>query len=818
MSRLLRAGSGLGLLALVGCGAQVGPGEEPDPPADVSSEDPATVFDAASPAIVAPTEAVAVHHSDGWIDLAAVDQLLLAVDQDISEARLDDLYQAIAEQGCSVIGALPRSRVLQLGTQPGAELAELAEDLADHDGVLYARPNLVVVVDLAPSPASFSGDEWMADILAEDAWDLGTGDSGIRVATVDGGFDLTMDLLLDDRVERTDSSGGAPGSDDNDLPSKHGTYTTSFAAADGGDTTSDAVGMCWRCSVLSVDVFPALTETFAASAMAGIEVAIGREADIVNISLGPVLAAGVPGTNANFLQLRRLWREGITPAVEAARRAGVMLTFSAGNDGQGVDDNHHPGSPDHVPGVTIYDDDQLLPSGTLLSENAWLSSALIVAASRAGQAFTSIPSADKMGAFSRRGEIVGITAPGQDVGVGDGATTSGTSFSAPLVAGAAGLVASLNQDLNGDEVRQVLVDAANATVLPGISIGAGLLDASAAAQMARASTCAPLLEEIELELASGASTAVDVEYTYPGAGCLDVLLLIDTTASLWDDIDALQAAQETLVEQLAGLSAGVRVGVASFADFPLQSWGSSFYGDQAYVLRQPLTSDTEAVLEAISSLDQPLGNGGDVPESQLEALYQSATGAGRDLDGDSAFDGPGELQPATVGWRSGAVKVIVLATDAPFHDPIEDADYPGASADEAVAALLERGIVVVGLDSGDSGGDVQSIVDQTGGELFALSSSGDGIADAVLDGLDLVTGSVTLTLEAVNDPEGFVTAISPAWVGGVGAGDSHTFEVTFEGVLDAPVAQLVFSNLRLWVRADDGVAARVPVEITVPEP
>ena len=818
MVRLSPAVWTLCLLALAGCGPEGAIGEEPETPSEGQPGEAATVFDGAVPTLTAPAEATNVQLSDGWVDLAARDQLLLAVDQDIDETRLDLVLQQIMEEGCSIIGSLPRSRVLQLGTPPGAPLGELAGRLADQDGVLYVRPNLVVAVDLEPSPASFSGDEWMADILAEDAWDLEIGESEVRVATVDGGFDLTMDLLLDDRVDRTDSAGGTPTSDDNDVSSKHGTYTTSFAAGDGGDATIDAVGMCWNCSVLSVDVFPGPTETFAADAMAGIEVAIEREADIVNVSLGPVLAVGVPGTNANFLQLRRLWREGITPALEAARRAGVLVTFSAGNDGAGVDANHLPGSPDHVIGTTVYDDDQLLPTGSTLSQNAWLTSALIVAASRAGQAFANIPNVDKMGSFSRRGSVVGITAPGEDVGVGDGATTSGTSFSAPLVAGTAGLVASLNPDLNGDEVRQILVDTANVTELSGVSAGAGMLDAHAAAQLALSSSCAPLLDLIDLELSSGDSTTVDVDFAYPGASCLDVLLLVDTTASLWDDIDSLQSAQEALVQELAGLSTGTRIGVASFADFPLEGWGSSFYGDDAYVLRQPLTTDTEAVLEAISSLDQPLGNGGDLPESQLEALYQAATGAGRDLDGDGGFDGPGEIQPAGVGWRSGAVKVIVLATDAPFHDPSTDAGYPGASAEEALAALLERGIVVIGLDSGDSGGDVESIVDQTGGELFALSSDGAGIADAVVDGLDLVTGSVTLSLEAVSDPEGFVTTVSPAWISSVGAGDTHTFEVTFEGVLASPVAPLEFGNIRLWIRADDGVAARVPVEITVPEP
>ena len=69
----------------------------------------------------------------------------------------------------------------------------------------------------------------------------------------------------------------------------------------------------------------------------------------------------------------------------------------------------------------------------------------------------------------------------------------------------------------------------------------------------------------------------------------------------------------------------MRFAVAGFADF--SSYGSTA-GDVAYRLYQSLTSDAGLVKTAIELLDHPLMGGGIIGESQLEALFQVATGFG----------------------------------------------------------------------------------------------------------------------------------------------------------------------------------------------
>lgn len=123
-------------------------------------------------------------------------------------------------------------------------------------------------------------------------------------------------------------------------------------------------------------------------------------------------------------------------------------------------------------------------------------------------------------------------------------------------------------------------------------------------------------------------------------------------------------------------------------------------------------------------------NGGDNPESQLEALYQVATGVGRDVNDDGDYTDFGELTPSSIGWRTGALRVVFFATDAPFHDSDTESSYPGAGSVETVMALQEAGIQVVGLQSGDSSSaqsDILSIVSATGGSSFALSSDSSEI-------------------------------------------------------------------------------------------
>src|SRR6185312_7712275 len=97
--------------------------------------------------------------------------------------------------------------------------------------------------------------------------------------------------------------------------------------------------------------------------------------------------------------------------------------------------------------------------------------------------------------FSSYGPYVDVAAPGVDitsswwsVANGNGyATASGSSASAPLVAGAAAIVAGLRPDLTAAQLREIITESAQDIAAPGIDAktGYGLLDVYAAARIAK---------------------------------------------------------------------------------------------------------------------------------------------------------------------------------------------------------------------------------------------------------------------------------------------------------------------------------------------
>jgi len=797
---------------------------------------------------------------------AVLNELLISCRLDLSEEEADEILGEIAALGGRVVGQIPELRVLQVRFDPSTDLNQARAQLVGLEGVLSANYNLSIVSDRhrqtnqegfaayevrGPAatgwrrpvfaegvstaraigrspfdykPSGFEGDYWIDQIDAETAWSITQGSWEIPLAVVDIGFtpleDWDVRGLLDaSRITRVDVLG-------NDLwlpfttgslfvpDEHHGWAVTAFAAGDGDPATrEDSVGVAWKCPIIQVQLdtiylvsgavadyifdVPRVTS----SMYAGIVQAVLQGARVINVSMGQ-----------NTLSEKREMREALSPAVELCARRDVLFIKASGNEG-------------------FLNDDQLLPLGSDQPESAWTTNAIIVGATDedALSGDASVTPMDRVAWFSNLGEVVDLVAPGDNVSADPRYTLeiSGTSFAAPIVAGAAALCASANPALTAAELKQLLIDTANHVPFEAPpehpeweepKVGAGLLNAGAAVQAALATRKVPVGEPIVLELDPGERITREIEYTLPGATAvrlLDVLFLIDTSGSYWDDIATLKQAANTIVTTLSGLAEDVQFGVASFADFPLGRWGDP--GDAAFVLDQPITDDVDAVFHAIDMLDQPLNSGDDTPESQLEALFQTATGAGRDINGDGDFSDLGEIQPMDVGWRSGALRVIILATDAPFHDSVEEPSYPGPTFDETIAALNAAGIVVNGLDSGDTEGDLQRVANATGGAKFDLTSNSEGIAEAIFAALEFNLTHVNLTLEPIGDFMGFIS-VSPAdGYPDVKPGESRTFTVTFEGVTKRSIGSIHFRNIRLWIRAHgSGLLKRIPVEITIP--
>lgn len=244
-------------------------------------------------------------------------------------------------------------------------------------------------------------------------------------------------------------------------------------------------------------------------------------------------------------------------------------------------------------------------------------------------------------------------------------------------------------------------------------------------------------------------------------GRADVVFLVDTTQSMQQEIDQIR---DNLRDRLApGIRSTIRdsqLGVASFGDFPSEPCGDD--GDVPFTLNLPVTNDIGRVQAAVRAL--VAGGGNDNPEAQVEALFQVATGAGR-----------GPLIPPSFGCPSGgfgypcfredALPIVLLFSDAPFHDgplgmnpytcslPVRPARYR-----EAVDALTTRGVRVMGLYSGAGEGreDLDAIardtnaIDSSGNPIvFDIGLNGTGLSESVVQAIRTLASVIELDIDTV---------------------------------------------------------------------
>lgn len=250
-------------------------------------------------------------------------------------------------------------------------------------------------------------------------------------------------------------------------------------------------------------------------------------------------------------------------------------------------------------------------------------------------------------------------------------------------------------------------------------------------------------------------------------GRLDVFFSVDTTGSFGGEIDNLQSELRTfIVPELRARVDDVAFGVGRFEDFPSPPFGD--VGDRPFALGAAITTDEARVASAVAALDQPLGNGGDVPESGAEALYQIATGVGYPgyipAYSGRAARGGGTL--GGVGFREDALRVVVHVTDAPTHEPADyEESFPGTrSRAEAMEALEALGVRTLGIASSAAArADLEAlaigtgaVVDPIGGECRTgvdgrTRAPRDGVCPLVFDVRPDGSGLAVATVDAIAD-------------------------------------------------------------------
>ena len=175
---------------------------------------------------------------------------------------------------------------------------------------------------------------------------------------------------------------------------------------------------------------------------------------------------------------------------------------------------------------------------------------------------------------------------------------------------------------------------------------------------------------------------------------LDLLLAIDTTGSMSDELAYLQAELDSIVASLRRIRPGtdIRVGLVVYRD----------QGDDYVTRRFEFTRDLADLRRHLGA--QQAGGGGDYPEAVDRAFAE----AGR-------FD-----------WRADAAKVMLHVADAPPH-----AERAGAAWEQALA-LRTRGVHIVPVAASGVADDAQYLMRSMAAltqsrYLFLTDDSGVGL-------------------------------------------------------------------------------------------
>jgi len=419
--------------------------------------------------------------------VALEDSWIMTFDRSVtSETLTAEFSGVVADLGISVDSVLHRGRRFMEFTTPDP-LNERAIDWVrgQTDNLINIEPNVARSPTRLPDDPLLDQQFWVentgqpipgllqgtpgADIDLERAWEVTTGSSGVVIAVVDTGVEITHPDLADniwvnpgevpgngidddgnglvDDVNGWDfgSSDFGPGGagrfggdnnpDDDSVGGGHGTAVAGTIGAVGNNGFG-ITGVNWDVSILPVKI------ANDAGALVGGAIISAHEylTDLLNRGV-PIAASNnsygafAPGFFQEEFEDFDFERE----AIEDFIAAGGTFVASAGNDANDNDESFTTFPAAHnLPGI------------------------IAVAAT---------DNRDELASFSNFGETtVDVAAPGERIlttTTGGGFTfIDGTSFSGPIVAGVVGLMKSVRPDLTPEQVRDALI--ASSDRVPGL--------------------------------------------------------------------------------------------------------------------------------------------------------------------------------------------------------------------------------------------------------------------------------------------------------------------------------------------------------------
>jgi subtilisin family serine protease len=382
-----------------------------------------------------------------------------------------ELRSAVEAAGGRVVRTIPRLHVAEV--ESATRQHRFTSALLEREGINFVETVSRRVSAAEPALAPWaSSTAPFADAPFEWQWAATRANavpasvlraaSGITIAVVDTGADLNApDLRAKSPAAHNVVNGGTSVRDRNG----HGTFVSSLAA--GSVTNGEGIaGFGGDARLLVVQAGGADGSFTDVDEAAAIVYAVDRGAKIINLSLG--------GVESSATERR---------AVEYAASHGVLLVAAIGNE-------YEDGNPLEYPAALLQPPGSRGVAGVGLSVGA--------STQRGTRA-----------SFSNTGSHLSLAAPGEEVlsalssqspasmyprfalpGSGSGlyGYSSGTSFAAPQVAGAAALVWAAKPTATATEVAEIIEQTASGRGAWNPALGYGVLDVAAAVSTALGSS------------------------------------------------------------------------------------------------------------------------------------------------------------------------------------------------------------------------------------------------------------------------------------------------------------------------------------------
>jgi thermitase len=331
-------------------------------------------------------------------------RLLVGFKEGVPAAQVDTVVQSLQGRDHRRI---PGTEVQVVSLPANANETAFADAFKNRPEVEFVELDEILPVSatsVAPNDTNYATwqQPYLSQISSPTAWSGTTGSSSVVVAIIDTGVDGTHPDLASKMIAGWNIYSN--NSDTSDVYG-HGTSVAGTAAA----ATNNGIGVagvCWQCLIMPIRVSDKRGMASYSDMASGISWAASHGARVANLSY----EASTSST--------------VTKAAQAFVNAGGVVTIAAGNGGTFI---------------SAADNPYALTVGGINSINTLYS-------------------------WSNYGNIIDLVAPGCVYttlrGGGYGAAC-GTSFSAPLVAGVAGLMFSANPSLTAGDVTSMLKQSAD---------------------------------------------------------------------------------------------------------------------------------------------------------------------------------------------------------------------------------------------------------------------------------------------------------------------------------------------------------------------